>query len=266
VALDCAKQYNSAIVVVKQKCNNVPAADAPNGTPCPTWFLHDSSANGTCRCGDDVHGVVICNDSTKEVAILNHYCMTYSESTGPVAGSCFYYSHTLGVAYRPLPSNITELDMCGYYNRAGQLCGECKENYSIPVYSYGSKCVQCSMGHFGWVVYIVAAFLPLTVFFILVLSCRLSATSPRLSAFAFVSQAIALGANVRNVLAAIEPYPIAEMSAKVIFSIYGIWNLDFFRTPSINTQHTVLCCNNGTITITHLTKAANQREVNRGSG
>ena len=80
------------------------------------------------------------------------------------------------------------------------------------------------------VVYIVAAFLPLTVFFILVLSCRLSATSPRLSAFAFVSQAIALGANVHNVLAALEPYPIAEMSAKVIFSIYGIWNLDFFRT------------------------------------
>ena len=75
--------------------------------------------------------------------------------------------------------------------------------------------------------YILAAFLPLTVFFVLVLSCRFSA---RFSAFAFVSQALALGANVRSVLAVIEPYPIVEMSARVIFSIYGIWNLDFFRT------------------------------------
>ena len=33
-----------------------------------------------------------------------------------------------------------------------------------------------------------------------------------------------------SVLAAIEPYPIAEIPAKVILSIYGIWNFDFFRT------------------------------------
>ena len=123
-----------------------------------------------------------------------------------------------------------ELNLCGYFNRAGQLCGKCKENYSTPVYSYDMKCVQCSTSHFGWVKYTLAAFLPLTVFFVLILSCRLSATSPRLSAFAFVSQAIALGANVRSVLAFLEPYPIAEIPARVILSIYGIWNLDFFRT------------------------------------
>jgi len=78
--------------------------------------------------------------------------------------------------------------------------------------------------------YILAAFLPLTVFFILVLSFRLSATSPQLSAFVFVSQIGAMGANVRSLLAVIEPYPIAEMLTRVILSIYGIWNLDFFRT------------------------------------
>ena len=215
---------------LKQKCRNVSVADAPDGTRCPTWFFPDPSANGTCRCGNDIDGAVRCNDCTNEVAILNHYCMTYSESTGPVVGTCEYCTRTLKDAYHPLPLNVTDIDMCGYFNRAGQLCGDCNENYSIPVYSYDLKCVQCSTTHFGWVKYILAAFLPLTVFFILVLSCRLSATSPKLSAFVFVSQALALGANVRNVLAAIEPYPMASTSAKVLCTIYGFWNLDFFRT------------------------------------
>jgi len=34
---------------------------------------------------------------------------------------------------------------------------------------------------------------------------------------------------VHPILAIREPYPIAAMSARVIFSIYGIWSLDFFR-------------------------------------
>ena len=61
-------------------------------------------------------------------------------------------------------------------------------------------------------------------------SCRLSATSPKLLAFVFFSQTLAIGANVRVVLTATKPYPIAASLAKVIFTLYGIWNLDFFRT------------------------------------
>jgi len=80
---------------------------------------------------------------------------------------------------------------------------------------------------FGWVKYILAAFLPLTVFFILVLSCRLSATSPQ---FVLLSQLISMPADVRIALTVMESYPIAEISARVILSIYGIWNLDFFHT------------------------------------
>ena len=235
VVLDGAEQHNSTVVFVKHKCKIVPSADAPDGTPCPTWFFADPSANGTCRCGNDIDGAVRCNDSTKEVAILRCYCMTYSESTGPVVGTCFYnclHPTLQSALYHPLPSNATKLSMCEYFNRAGQLCGDCKENYSIPVYSYDLKCVQCSTSHLGWLKYILAAFLPLTVFFILVLSFRLSATSPKLSAFVFVSQLVAMGGGLRVALADLDivPYPMASISAKILFTIYGIWNLDFFRT------------------------------------
>jgi len=93
VALDSAKLKNSTVVVVKQKCKNVSSPD-DHGTPCPTWLLPDSSANGTCRCGSEIDGAVSCNDLTKEVGILDYYCMTYNESTGPVVGSyLFLQSH-----------------------------------------------------------------------------------------------------------------------------------------------------------------------------
>ena len=255
VSLDGGKPHNPAIVAVKHECkcteHQGSAADATCDPPCPTWFF---LLNGTCRCGDDVHDAVRCNDSTKEAAILDCYCMTYNKLTGPVVSACFYNCENPTVnpllkdeVYHLLPSDVTELNdnMCGYLNRAGQLCGKCKENYSIPVYSYNLKCVHCSTSPINWVKYILAAFLPLTVFFVLVVSCRLSATSPKLFAFVFISQFLSTGANVRVVLAATEPYPFAASLAKVFLTVYGIWNLDFFRTVmphicvSINTLQTL---------------------------
>ena len=202
VALDDVELYNSTLVVVKPKCKceefQKCAADASLDWQCPTWFFPDPSSNGTCRCGDDVHGTVKCNDSTKEAFISSSHCMTYNESTGPVVGVCFYnfLRHTL---YDLVPCNITELNnyMCGQLNREGQLCGRCKEDYSVPVYSYDLKCVQCSTSPFNWILYILAAFLPLTVFFVLVLSCRISATSPKLLTFVCFSQFVSAGANMR---------------------------------------------------------------------
>ena len=255
VTADGVKLYNSTLVVVRPKCKckelQQSAADAPHDPQCPTWFFPDPSSNGTCRCGNDIHDTVRCDNSTRETSILDCYCMTYDNFTGPVVGTCFYNCENPTVnplltdeLYHLLPPDVTELNnfMCGYFNREGQLCGKCKENYSIPVYSYEMKCLQCSTNPFNWVKYILAAFLPLTMFFVLVVSCRLSATSPKLLAFVFISQFLSIGPNVRVVLAATEPYPFAANLAKVVFALYGIWNLDFFRTliPHI-------CVNVGTL-------------------
>ena len=249
VTVDGVVLRNSTLVVVKPKCKckelHESAVTALHDPQCPTWFF---SSNGTCKCGNDIHNTVRCNNSTKEVAILDCYCMTYNKLMGPVVGACFYNCENNPVLkdalYHLLPTDVTQLNnyMCGHLNREGQLCGKCKENYSTPVYSYDLKCVQCSTSPSNWVKYILAAFLPLTVFFVLVVSCRLSATSPKLRSFVFFSQSVAIGPNVRIVLAATEPYPIAATSAKVLFALYGIWNLDFFRTLMPH-----ICVNVGTL-------------------
>ena len=257
VTLNGVELSNSTLVAVKHESKHdkvqESTAAVSHDQQCPTWFFPDPPSNGSCRCGNDVQDTVRCKNSTKEAAILNCYCMTYNKSTGPVVGACFYNCmnptlknelHRFHELHHLLPSNITELNnyMCGYFNREGQLCGRCKENYSIPVYSYDLNCVQCSASPFNWVKYILAAFLPLTVFFVLVVSCRLSATSPKLLAFVFFSQSFAKGDNVRAMLEVTKLYPILTKFARVVLALYGIWNLDFFRTllPHI-------CVNVGTL-------------------
>jgi len=203
--------------------------------PCPTWF---EPSNGNCKCGKTIHDVVKCDKTLQEVAILDCYCMTHNESTGTVVGACFYNcvsnKDLQDVVYRPMPNTVENLTqyMCGDFNRTGQLCGECKTNYTPPVYSYDLQCITCSDDQYNWLKYVAIAFAPLTIFLVLVLCCRISATSPQLNAFVTVSQTIAIPANVRVLLVAIynNSSPGASIAVRILTTVYGVWNLDFFRT------------------------------------
>ena len=75
------------------------------------------------------------------------------------------------------------------------------------------------------------------MFFVLVVSCRLSATSLKLLAFV---QFISAVANVRVVLEETVPYPIAASLAKIIFTLYGFWNFVLYcLTFVLNTLQTL---------------------------
>ena len=237
LAIAGARKHNSTIDVVHFE---VPAAVShivqPSSSSCPPWFFPDTSSNDTCRCGDSIYGAVKCNETLQESAILDCYCMTYNESTGVVAGPCFYNCENIpkgqdDVLYHPLPHHVEDLNraMCGQFHRGGQLCGSCEEGYSPLVYSYDLQCSNCTDSHYNWIKYVTAAFVPLTVFYVIILMCRVSATSPQLYAFVTFSQIIAISANVRIILAAIANYPKIGTFVRIIAALYGIWNLDFFR-------------------------------------
>ena len=138
----------------------------------------------------------------------------------------------------------------------GQLCGECAENYTLPAYSYYFGCVKCNDFEFnnGWIKFIVAAFLPLTIFYIIVIMFRISVTSSTLNAFVMVSQIAASPPVIRNVYSrnlVSNPYHVSYFSqfiVNLIIAITTIWNPDFFRSwygyicihPDINYQHVLL--------------------------
>ena len=47
--------------------------------------------------------------------------------------------------YSQLPGDPMQLDdaMCGKYNRTGRLCGECRDGFAPPVYSFQVSFVEC---------------------------------------------------------------------------------------------------------------------------
>ena len=111
VTLDCVELHNSTLVVVKPKCKckdlQESAVTASHDPQCPTWFFPDPSSNGTCRCGNDIHDAVRCNNSTKTASILDCYCMTYDKLMGPVVGACFYNCEKKFFSKRRIISSIT---------------------------------------------------------------------------------------------------------------------------------------------------------------
>ena len=250
LALEGARKLNSTIVFAEQcECNDeqidVASIQEPNdltmfdqNQTCPqAWFIPTNDSQ-QCDCGSDLSGRVYCNSTLGALGILDCYCMTYDESMeNIIVGACIYNCEnrathlTHDSLYHYLPNNSSDLNrvMCEPFNRAGQLCGQCQEGYGAPLYSYDLKCIKCSAEtHYHWLLYIVVAYVPLTLFLLLVLCCRISATSAKLNAFVTVAQTIAIPANLRVILQSNEhPYlPLIQILA----TIYGIWNIDFFRT------------------------------------
>ena len=207
---------------------------------CPTWFLPvtDDKRNDTCKCGNDLEGIVRCHDVTQPVYLHNCYCMSYNQDmSGLVVGNCYYgcfHTTVRNSQYFCLPSNASKLEFffCQKYHREGQLCGRCNSNFTPPVYSYTLDCVQCSGYDYNWAKYLAVAFLPLTVFSVIVITFRVSATSGSMNAFILVSQISSTPVLLRSANIPTHCYKVDNLQCYplyIIFSLYGIWNLDFFR-------------------------------------
>lgn len=195
---------------------------------CPTWMY----SNGTdCVCGSSLDGVVDCLES--EVLLRTCYCMTLDSEKREVVGKCAI-GCVLGPdqfhLYNKQPVNSSQLEeVCSAFNKAGQLCGQCREGFGQSAYSYNLACCQ-GQASYNWIKYLAAAYIPLTCFLIFVLVFRISATFPALHGFVVFSQAVSVAQHIRAVFLQTRNFPSLQTYFKIIFPFYSIWNLDFFRT------------------------------------
>ena len=203
---------------------------------CPTWFV---PVNNICECGSDLSEKVRCNADTQEVSILLTYCMTYdSLDNTTVIGACpFYPLANASNGFFPVPSNLSQLDteVCRISNRTGKLCGRCVDGFAPGVLSYNHACANCSHeAGYQWFVFIALKFVPVTLFFFIMLIFRVGATSGSLNGFVFFAQVFTTANNLKlfSVLSttAIGVSTNAFLNfSKVIFTLYAFLNLDFFR-------------------------------------
>ena len=200
-------------------------------TECPAWCRH-TTTNSTCR--SDQGNIVKCsrNDENGDyhLSFLPCYCLTqYANSSSAVVGLCMHTcTENLPLLnYISLPPriNVTDLSLvvCKNYSRRGQMCGECDTGHGLAVYSYTLNCVNCTHYKMNWLKYLGVAFGPLTLFFVSIVAGRMSVTSGLMVGYVTVSQLIATGIELR--------FKASELQTRVniLSTVYGIWNLDFFR-------------------------------------
>ena len=205
--------------------------------------------NGTakCVCGSNFTGVVECAPDSCEIRLMYGYCMSYSDVLNTtVLGYCMskYSSAVYEVMH---VCNVSELNsvMCEGLHRTGQMCGSCDEGYTLPVYSYDLDCIECIDYRYNWLKYIAAAFLPLTVFYIVIVIFRISVMSRDMHAYVMISQIVSTPTFMRLLHLSTKFDRVGRIVFHALSTLYGVWNLDFFRSlfppfclhPSLATLH-----------------------------
>ena len=200
---------------------------------CPPWFSYDHLTK-ECKCfqSPSTDNIVRC---AKERALLRSgYCMTYDTGGGGVSVSpCNDYRaddrNTTKDNYIILPENITELNeyMCAPLNKRGLACSECTEGFGRAVLSPVFACSNCTNAWYGIPLYLFMEFVPITVFYFLVLLFQIDMTSAPMLAYVFYSQ-LAVSTLLRVQTNTFQASYTSSF-LNILLTFYGFWNLDFFR-------------------------------------
>ena len=203
---------------------------------CPTWTVPKGgySSNNTqdCICGDSVGQMVRCDPVSLNVSLLMGNCMSYNnESSKAYVASCPYKTLHLTSIYTSLPRDPSELNdvVCSPLNREGLVCSECKPGHGPSVFTNNLQCYKCSGMYHGWALYIFLELSPVTVLFFAMVLFHIRLTSGGANCLLFNMQMMVV---ILSYGTHVGLYPFgttSEVFHKLIITIYGVWNLDFFR-------------------------------------
>ena len=210
--------------------------DIVDNTLCSPWSVFNTTTK-TCHCSRQPlpKGAVVCTE--EGTSLEAGYCMTFDEEAKtrlaqcPYLGLSGYYNITKTLRIQ-LPPNKTELIeyMCRPLNRNGTVCRHCIHGFGPALTSIGYKCHNCTDVWYGIPLYIVVEFLPLTVFYLAILSFQVRLTSPTMTCFIMCSQFILYDLMVkfleREKLVLQTNSPILIRAA---IAIHGIWNLELTK-------------------------------------
>ena len=195
---------------------------------CPPWFIRDNHT-GLCRAGPTLNGIIQQDMSTLQTSIIQCYCMTEEDGVFTV-GSCLHKCLPI-TPYYQLPCHVSDLEKYTCppsMKRNGTLCSKCIHGYAYPAYSYKMECVICKNYDYNWLKYLAAAYLPLTIFYIVVAMFSISFTSPLIIGVVMVFQLAATPTLVQVLEGFANGYKYGKY-LKLSITIASFFNLDFGR-------------------------------------
>ena len=215
--------------------------------PCPPGMVESGNGSMTaCRCMGNYGGYIECNSTTFSAKILrgswigqsrhrsNATCDLDVSSDDLLVGQCPYCSLLGSDLFIPLGQSTCNLSnvLCNKINRTGELCGHCQLGYG-PIVNGDLECVLCppNVAKYHWIFYLMTEYLPIVIFFFIVVFFNVSATSGPANAFVFFAQVITTAFSPTG-NGAIQIHSIVNSThtLKHLYTIpYDIWNLNFFH-------------------------------------
>ena len=221
---------------------------------CPPGFVIGSPPNekmvvNLCVCASNHNqsytGLEKCSEFEFQAFILHGYWAGYngdnaSEDALLTAhcplNFCTYNSTKMQYHYKlPSIANKSFLNefICNK-NRTGILCGSCIEHHSVYFHSPNYICGPNKNCSIGSVLYIVSELLPLVILFSLVLIFNIKFTSGKYNGFIFFAQVVDyIAIDASDVSSILDSKWIRNFNS-VSFSIYRIFNLNFFSFDSLS--------------------------------
>ena len=210
---------------------------------CSSRVWQTQANDTSCKCGSRVYGIVRCMKNRKcaqLVGVLECYCLYQDTNHNQFVGACLHgcfvhHDHQRFYQYTIYDSTALFDLPCRVAHRSGPLCGNCNSSdYGVPAYSFSLKCRECDFSYKNIIRYIAAAYGPLTVFVTIIIIFTISVNSAPLHGYIFVAQMIATSTVMRTLQLMTEVQQISHNDMQYFFSafgatVYGFWNLDFFR-------------------------------------
>ena len=223
-----------------------------NSNECPSVWFQYNQVTQDCEC----IAYLFLNCEGEIVYADTHQILTF-DSTGGII-SAFKMRHKYLEGYNLtvtkdgstgilLPNNISELNsyMCGPLNREDYLCNKCKSGYGPPVISESASCANvCYLCKDSWILkhlllYLSLTFIPLTLFYLLILVFQIRLTSAPMTCFIMYSQLVVLGFyeecglkpsdSIFSQIKFTANGNALRTGTKILLTLYGVFNLDFFH-------------------------------------
>lgn len=192
---------------------------------------------GECVCGEIPYSLLQC-DSGNKIGLLACNCATFNEKEGTLeVGKCLYNCRTENYDVQTLSNNLAKLDVevCGKdFNRTDTLCGKCKEGHYPLAYSYDMNCVKCPNSWTNWLKYFAVAYIPLTVFYFVIILFHVNVTSSFLTGFVTCCQTLSFPVTLRAIIMYSSEHSSIDAMVRWVNVFFSIWNLDFFRSLELN--------------------------------
>ena len=207
---------------------------------CPLWYHYYDTSTQNCTCLPN--WLVHCDHSDN--AYLDfHHILSYDASKKLLSRTV---SNNLQLPWKYnitnalevlLPKDISRLNdyMCAPLNRKGYMCSRCIEGFGpsmISSYMGNNICYDCRW--YGITLYLSLEFVPLTVFYLLIIVFRIRITSAPMISFIMYSQLMIIAFQSSadsdaplNKVKFSEKGTLRSMS-KVFLTFYGVFNLEFF--------------------------------------